>query len=195
MNFLQESMESIADHIKRIANSIDEEEVNRMIDSIQTANKVFVYGAGRSGLAGKAFSMRLMHLGINIYVVGDVITPGIEKQDVLIVLSGSGETTLPVNAAKIAKEAGAKIIAITTYPNSSLGKLADLTVEIEGRTKLKGEKDFFLRQIKGEHYTLAPLGTLFEVSVLIFLDALIVEMMARMGKSEDDLRLRHATIE
>lgn len=195
MNFLQESMVSISDHVKKIAGSIDENEVNRMIDYIQEAEKVFVYGAGRSGLVGKAFSMRLMHLGVNVYVVGDVITPGIEKNDVLIVVSGSGETTIPVNSAKIAKEAGARIIGLTTYPNSSLGKAADLTVKIEGRTKLEGEKDFFLRQIKGEHYTLAPLGTLFEISVLIFLDALIVEMMTRMGKSEADLRSRHATIE
>jgi len=195
MNFLQESMVSISDHVKKIAGSIDENEVNHMIDYIQEADKVFVYGAGRSGLVGKAFSMRLMHLGVNVYVVGDVITPGIEKNDVLIVVSGSGETTIPVNSAKIAKEAGARIIGLTTYPNSSLGKAADLTVKIEGRTKIEGEKDFFLRQIKGEHYTLAPLGTLFEISVLIFLDALIVEMMTRMGKSEADLRSRHATIE
>ncbi len=195
MNFLQESMMSISDHVKNIAGSIDENEVNRMIDYIQEADKVFVYGAGRSGLVGKAFSMRLMHLGVNVYVVGDVITPGIENNDVLIVISGSGETTIPVNSAKIAKEAGARIIGLTTYPNSSLGKAADLTVKIEGRTKLEGEKDFFLRQIIGEHYTLAALVTLFEISVLIFLDALIVEMMTRMGKSEADLRSRHATIE
>ncbi|MEE9594319.1 MAG: 6-phospho-3-hexuloisomerase [Candidatus Hydrothermarchaeales archaeon] len=195
MDLLQESMVSISDHVKRIAKSIDEDEVNRMIEYIMEAKKVFVYGAGRSGLVGKAFSMRLMHLGINVYVIGDVITPGIEKEDVLIVISGSGETTIPVNSAKIAKDAGTRVICITTYPNSTLGKLADLTVKIEGRTKLKGEKDFLLRQIKGEHFTLAPLGTLFEVSVLIFLDALIVEMMTRMGKSEEDLRSRHATIE
>lgn len=195
MDVLQESMMSISDHVKRIAKSIDEDEVNRMIEYIMEAKKVFVYGAGRSGLVGKAFSMRLMHLGINVYVIGDVITPGIEKEDVLIVISGSGETTIPVNSAKIAKDAGTRVICITTYPNSTLGKLTDLTVKIEGRTKLKGEKDFLLRQIKGEHFTLAPLGTLFEVSVLIFLDALIVEMMTRLGKSEEDLRSRHATIE
>lgn len=195
MNIVQESMASIADHVKKIARDLSQEEIDRMIEYIRKAEKVYIYGAGRSGLVGKAFAIRLMHLGINVYVIGDVITPAISKKDVLIVISGSGETTTPVNAAKIAKETGAKIIAITTYPNSTLGKLANSTVVIKGRTKLRGEKDFLLRQIKGEHYTLAPLGTLFEVSVLIFLDGLVVEMMARMGKSEEDLRSRHATIE
>jgi 6-phospho-3-hexuloisomerase len=39
------------------------------------------------------------------------------------------------------------------------------------------------------------LGTLFEVSVLIILDALIAELMTRLKKSESDLKKRHATIE
>ncbi|MEE8168095.1 MAG: 6-phospho-3-hexuloisomerase [Candidatus Hydrothermarchaeales archaeon] len=195
MDVLQESMLSIADHVKKITNSLDEVPVNEMINLIQKAQKVFVYGSGRSGLVGKAFAIRLMHLGINVFVIGDVINPAIVKEDVLIVISGSGETDTPVNAAKIAKGAGAKIVAITTYPSSTIAKIADTIVVIKGRTKLKGETDFLLRQIKGEHYSLAPLGTLFEVSVLIFLDGLIVEMMTRMGKSEDDMRVRHATIE
>lgn len=195
MEIIRESMVSIANHVKKIAASLEEGDVNRMMEYISKAEKVFVYGAGRSGLVGRAFAIRLMHLGINVYVIGDVITPSVTKNDVIIVISGSGETTMPVNAAKMAKKAGAKVIAITTYPKSTLGGLADSVVVIQGRTKLKGEKDFFLRQIKGEHYTLAPLGTIFEVSVLIFLDGLIVGMMRKMGKSEDDLRLRHATIE
>jgi 6-phospho-3-hexuloisomerase len=68
-------------------------------------------------------------------------------------------------------------------------------VTVKGRTKIKGEKDFLLRQMKGEHYTLAPLGTLFEISVLVFLDSLIVELMGRLKITEDDMRVRHATIE
>ncbi len=195
MEILKESMTGIAGHIKKVSSDLDEAQVDEMIRLIQRAKKIFIYGAGRSGLVGKAFAIRLMHLGFNVYVVGDVITPAITKRDVLILISGSGETTTPVNAAKIAKNAGAKLIAITTYPNSTIGKIADCVVVIKGRTKLRGEKDFLLRQIKGEHYSLAPLGTLFEATVLIFLDGLIVEMMARTGKSEEEMRMRHATIE
>ncbi len=195
MQILKESMVGIAEHVKKVSGDLDRAQVNEMIRLIQGAKKIFVYGAGRSGLVGKAFAIRLMHLGLNVYVIGEVITPAISKKDILIVISGSGETTTPVNSAKIAKNVGAKIVALTTYPNSTIGKLADCVVVIRGRTKLKGEKDFLLRQIKGEHYSLAPLGTLFEATVLVFLDGLIVEMMARTGMSEDEMRTRHATIE
>ncbi len=195
MKVLRDAMFVIAKHVERVAESLDEEQVERFVDEILKAKKVFVYGAGRSGLVGKAFAMRLMHLDINVYVIGEIITPSLTEGDVLILISGSGETTSVVNAAKIAKKAGAKIILITTYPNSTAGKMADHIVVIEGRTKLKGERDFMLRQIKGEHYSLAPLGTLFEATVMIFLDGVIAELMDRLGKSEEDLREKHATIE
>lgn len=195
MEVLREAMESIATQIQNVAKSLNREEVVALIENIQKAEKVFIYGAGRSGLVAKAFAMRLMHLGIDVFVVGEIITPAMNKNDLLITISGSGETTSAVNAARIAKNVNARIALITSYPNSTIGKLADCVVTVKGRTKLKGEKDFFVRQIKGEHYSLAPLGTLFEVSSLVFLDSLIAELMTRLRKSEDYMRTRHATIE
>ncbi len=195
MEVLKEAMLSIAQHVENIANSLDKRQVNALVKSLEKANKVFVYGAGRSGLVARAFAMRLMHLGINVFVIGETVTPAIEEGDLLITISGSGETTSVVNAAKIARDAKAKVALITSYPNSSVGKLADCVVVVKGRTKLRGDKDFLMRQIKGEHYSLAPLGTLFEISGLVFLDSLVAELMARLGKSEDYMRMRHATIE
>ncbi len=195
MKILKDAMLSIATHVEEVANSLDEKQVEGIVNLLKKADRVFVYGAGRSGLVAKAFAMRLMHLGFSVYVIGEIITPGIKKGDLLITISGSGETTSVVAAGRIAKKAGAKLVLVTTYPDSTLGRLADLCVVIKGRTKLEGERDFLLRQIKGEHYSIAPLGTLFEVSVLIFLDGLVAELMAELGKTEEDLRTRHATIE
>lgn len=195
MKVLKDAMLSITGHVEKVANSVDKKQVEEFITILRGANRVFIYGAGRSGLVAKAFAMRLMHLGFTVYVIGEIVTPGISKGDLLITISGSGETTTVVAAARIAKEAQANVVLVTTYPNSTLGKIADLAVVVKGRTKLKGEKDFLLRQIKGEHYSLAPLGTLFEVSVLVFLEGLIAELMAQLGKTEEDLRTRHATIE
>ncbi len=195
MEVLRKSMLSIAQHVEKVAKELNEAQVSKFVECITSAKKIFVYGAGRSGLVARAFAMRLMHLGFKVYVIGETVTPAVENGDLLVTISGSGETTSVVNAAKTAKKAQAKIVLLTTYPESSLGKLADAVIAIEGRTKLAGEKDFVTRQMKGEHYSLAPLGTLFEVSALIFLDGLVVELMKRMKKSEEDLRTRHATIE
>lgn len=195
MKVLKDSMKSITHHVERVADDLSEEEINTMVEWILKSKKVFVYGAGRSGLVGKAFATRLMHLGINVFVIGEIINPAVEEGDLLITISGSGETLSVVNAAKIAKKVNAKVILITSYPNSSLGKIADSVVVVKGRTKLVEEKDFLIRQIKGEHYSLAPLGTLFEISALIFLDALIAELMTVLNITEDEMKIRHATIE
>lgn len=195
MELLKDAMLTITEHVEDVANSLNKKEVTSLVNRILKAKKVFIYGAGRSGLVARAFAMRLMHLGVNVHVIGGIVTPSTRKGDLVLLISGSGESTSVVNSAKIAKKVGAKICLITSYPKSSIGKIADYIVTIEGRTKLKGEKDFLLRQLKGEHYTLAPLGTLFEISVLVFLDSLIVELMDRLKITEDDMRVRHATIE
>jgi 6-phospho 3-hexuloisomerase len=195
MRVLREAMENIVGHVSFVSNQLKDQQINKLINYVEHAKKVYIYGAGRSGLVSKAFAMRLMHLGIIVHVVGEITTPAIEAEDIFITISGSGETTSVINSAKIAKSVGAKVIAITSYPDSTLGELSDDIVLVPGRVIDPGSRDFHIRQIKGEHYTLAPLGTLFEVSVLIMLDALIAELMARLKKSESDLKKRHATIE
>ncbi len=161
------------------------------------ANKIFIYGAGRSGLVGKAFAMRLMHLDFNVYVVGETITPAFEPGDLLIAISGSGETKTIVDAAQIAKEQGGKVVGITSYADSTLGKLADVVVEIPGRTKADvPPTDYIARQMLTQYKWIAPpMGTLFEDSTMVFLDGIIALLMATFQKTEKDMKRKHATLE
>jgi len=201
LEYVLRTMHEIANFILKVSNILKEEQVEAMINLLievynKKNTKILVMGAGRSGLVGRAFAMRLMHLGYNVYVLGDTIVPSIGKDDIVIAISGSGRTKLIVTAAEAAKKVGAKVIAITSYPDSPLGKLADIVVEIPGRTKIADtELDYFARQILGIHEPLAPLGTLFEDTALAFLDGVTVELMHRLGKTEDELRARHANIE
>jgi len=199
LQYLQKAVDEIITALSKCLKHVDMRQVEKFIDILLDAKeknkKILVMGAGRSGLVGRAFAMRLMHLNFNVHVIGETITPALEKDDILVAISGSGSTTTVVAAAKIAKKVGAKILAITSYPNSPLGRLSDHKIVILGRTKITGKKDYFSRQILGVHEPLAPLGTIFEASTSIFLDALIVELMHRLGKTEADLKKRHATIE
>jgi 6-phospho-3-hexuloisomerase len=186
-------IESVRESLTRV----DLDQVEKMVVEMlaSTDRRILVLGAGRSGLMGRAFAMRLMHLGFQVYVMGETITPSIGRGDLIIALSGSGTTKLVVTAAEIGKTVGAKIIAITSYPDSDIGRLADHIVIIKGRTKVADEKDYFLRQLMGEHEPMAPLGTVFEISMMTFLDGIVVELMRRLGLTENELRKRHATIE
>ncbi|AWR95931.1 6-phospho-3-hexuloisomerase [Acidianus brierleyi] len=194
-------MYDIAEFILRGVQLIKPEQVEKMVNELENfyANnrngKVLVMGAGRSGLVGRAFAMRLLHLGYNAYVLGETIAPAIGEKDIAIAISGSGRTRLIQTAAEAAKEAKATLIAITSYADSPIGKIADIVVEVPGRTKYSQNEDYFARQILGITEPLAPLGTLFEDTTQLFLDGIVAELMIRLKKSEEDLRQVHANIE
>ena len=193
----ERSTRDLIDSVRESLARVDLDQVEKMVAEmlVSTDRRILVLGAGRSGLIGRAFAMRLMHLGFQVYVMGETITPSIGRGDLIIALSGSGTTKLVVTAAEIGKTVGAKIIAITSYTDSDLGKLADNIVLVKGRTRVADEKDYFMRQLMGEHELMAPLGTVFEISLMTFLDGVVVELMRRLGLTESELRKRHATIE
>ena len=101
---LNEAIDEIVDNIKGVSSEIDSESIERMLDMLVNANNVFIIGLGRSGLVARAFAMRLMHLGISVYVVGETITPAIYADDCLLAFSGSGETSFIISTAKISRK-------------------------------------------------------------------------------------------
>lgn len=194
MEYLKKTAEEITKHALMVINRVDEDQVNKMIKIIMDAHSIFIVGSGRSKLIGEAFAMRLMHLGFEVHVVGDVTTPAVNNKDCLVAISGSGETKIVTTAAQIAQEVGADVVGITTNPESTLAKYLNVTIEMESKSKEPWEHPA-THVLKGNYDDLAPMGTLFEDSTHLFLDGLIAEFMARLGKRETDLKERHATIE
>jgi len=174
-------------------------EVERLIELLLEAKdkKIFIVGMGRSGFVARGFALRLMNLGFNVYFLGETITPAAEKGDLLIAISGTGATKIVLTTSATAKEIGATVIAFTSFPESPLGQMADHTVTVKGRTKTgwPKEEDYLARQLMGEREPLTPLGSVFENNCMVFLDSLVVELMHRLGRTEEDLKRRHATIE
>ena len=196
MEIMKTSINAILDNIKNAEEFLDEETIDKFEDIIIESKNIFVTGAGRSGLAAKAFAMRLMHLGLSAYVVGETISPAIYEDDCIIAISGSGETNTIVSAAKITKNRGSKVLAVTSYPESTLGKLSDAYVFVKGRTKKEvDDENYMKRQIHGNYTSLTPLGTAFELTTLVFLDAIVSELMEKMQQTESDLKARHTVLE
>jgi 6-phospho-3-hexuloisomerase len=199
LKWLKAATDEILAGAEKAIKDLDLAQVEKMIEMILEAKdrKIFVVGMGRSGFVGRAFALRLMNLGFNVYFLGETITPAAGKNDLVIAISGTGMTKLVLSAATAAKEIGTKVVAITSYKDSTLGQIADQIVLIGGRTKMgwPREEDYLARQMLGEREPLSPLGSIFENNCMVFLDGLIVELMYRMKKNENDLKRRHATIE
>ncbi len=193
---MKTSIKAILDNIKSAEDYLDEDAIEKFEDIIIESKNIFVTGAGRSGLAAKAFAMRLMHLGLSAYVVGETISPAIYEDDCIIAISGSGETNTIVSAARIAKNRGSKVLALTSYPESTLGQMADSYILVKGRTKKEvDDENYMKRQIHGNYTSLTPLGTAFELTTLVFLDAIVSELMEKMQQTESDLKARHTVLE
>jgi len=153
------------------------------LEALQPARRVFLYGRGRSGFVARAFAVRLMHLGYQTYVVGETITAPVQRNDVVILVSGSGTTYPVVMTAELGRRQGATVVAITAQPESEIARLAHVVVPL---TPPEGN---------GERAKLAPLGTLFETSSWLFFDAVVALLMERLGETEAQMRRRHATLE
>jgi 6-phospho-3-hexuloisomerase len=170
---------------QRLAEQLDYGQVAAIIPLIQHAERVFVVGAGRTGLALKAAAMRLMHLGLTVFVVGETTTPAIRKGDLLLAGSGSGTTSTIVKAAEKAKAAGAQVVAISTTTDSPLAALATQVVVLPAAQK----------QDHGGTISQQYAGSLFEQSVLLLTDAIFQTLWALDGTPAEELWKRHANLE
>jgi 6-phospho-3-hexuloisomerase len=166
----------------------------RLVDS---ARRIFLTGAGRSGLVARFFAMRLMHLGKEVFVVGDTTTPSIHRDDLLIAISGSGKTESGLTFARKAKGYGAKVLSVTirTAMPSPLEALADYGVRLAVEARLQPPAGSRATMPPAGEHSTAPMGTLFEVSALIYLEMLIAEIIRMDHISERDMRERHANLE
>lgn len=152
-----------------------------IVPTLTTTNRIFIAGAGRSKLVASMFAMRLMHCGYAVHIVGDVTTPRIIKDDVFLVVSSSGSTSQLIDFVVKAKTAGSKTILITSREKSILKSLCDITLLI-GREP---------REVNN----ILPLGGRFELSALIYLESLIIEIMKNNNLSDEILHRLHANLE
>jgi 6-phospho-3-hexuloisomerase len=157
--------------------------IEQFVATLQPAKRVFLYGRGRSGFVARAFAVRLMHLGYATYVVGETITAPVQKDDVVILVSGSGTTYPVVMTAEIGRKQGATVVAVTADPESDIARLAHVVVPLLPNPQ------------NGKAARYAPLGTLFETTAWLFFDAIVAVLMERLGESEKEMRRRHATLE
>jgi len=182
-NVFWDSIDYIQLKTKEILSKVSDKDIEKVKKLFFESNRIFLYGAGRSGLVAKAFAIRLVHLGYQTFVIGETITAPVQKGDLVIIVSGSGETIPAVMTAEIARNLDANVVSITGKRNSDIAKFADITVYIKAGCNEKERKKY------------APLGTLFEASVWVLLDGIIADLLDSKKETEEAMRSRHATLE
>jgi 6-phospho-3-hexuloisomerase len=176
----------ILDEIQSVIERIDEQAYSEFVSSILSAKNIFVTGQGRSGLVSRTFAMRLTHIGLKAYCVGDATTPKIDEGDLLVACSSSGSTHITCYIAELAKKSNARVVAVTSHKNSPLAELSDVVIELpvqEVGTDYKNNGSIQFR------------STLFEQACLVYLDGIILALVTKLDSSEKDMHMRHTNLE
>lgn len=159
--------------------AVSEAEARALAEAELAARRVFVTAAGRSGLALRGYAMRLMHLGLNVHVIGEVTAPAVERGDLLLAASGSGRTPGVLRTAAAARELGVRVAAITAGRGTPLASLCEPVILLPS----------------GDTASSQPLGSLFEQCLWLFSDIHVAYLKNRLGVSEREMYDRHANLE
>jgi len=178
---------AIQREIEQALTQLRYESCDRLTDMIMRAKRIFLAGMGRSALVIRTFAMRLMQMGFTVHVIGETTTPAIERGDILVIGSGSGETQSLVAMARKAKALNAEIALVSTQPRSSIGKTADLNVQIQAAA-LKSSPTFKPASVQ-------PRGSLFEQTMFILFESIILRIAELKGLDTEQMLSKHANLE
>ena len=182
---VKHQLENILKENFNLASKMDYSQIPALITEINNANRIFIIAAGRSGFSMRSTAMRLMHLGLQVFFVGDTTTPAISKGDLLLAASGSGTTSTIVRAAEKSVSAGATVVAISTNASSPLSALAKHVIIIPAAEK----------EDHGGNLSIQYAGSLFEQFLLLLLDAVFQSLWKIDGTPAEELWKRHANME
>lgn len=177
-------MAVILQEIQDVMREVRKDNLEDAIELLASSKRIFVLGEGRSGLQGKGFAMRLMHIGFQVYVIGESTTPSVRSGDTLVSISGSGTTSTIVSLTEKAKVNGVQILGVTSNATSPLAKLSDVPLIIPGATKTGS----------GIH-SIQLLSSLFDQTLHITLDYVCLMLSKKKEISNDQANQQHSNME
>lgn len=185
---VKDNLAGILNELRQLSEKIDNRQLEQYANEIAAAKRIYAAGAGRSGLAIKAFAMRLMHLGKDVHILGDATVPHAGAGDLLLIGSGSGETKSLISAAEKAKSCGMRVALNTIDDTSALAKLADIIIVLPGASQ-KVQND--AKKIT----SIQPMGSSYEQLSWLIYDSVIMALMEKLSQTNDEMFARHANIE
>lgn len=178
--------DEVLGEIRPVLDGIRDEDISTVAQILADAPRVFVAGAGRSGLIVRAFAMRLAQAGLDVYVVGGCTTPAIKADDALFIVSGSGKTSTTRAIAECAKNVEARVLLATYTTKSPIATMADAVLEIPVPVDPNRPGGLAGTQ---------ALGTLFDQCLFLTCDVLAEAVAGIRGIGHDEMKNRHANLE
>ena len=165
--------------LTEVFRKLPDDSAEHIAQIIKEHQRIFVFGAGRTGLIMKALAMRLSQTGRIVYAVGETVTPAVREGDLLILASASGNTASVCRYAETARQIGTDLLILTASQKSKLTEIspADVCFDAPNKENSSGSSSI--------------MGTLFEQALLLFCDQVIL----CLGADPEAMRKNHANLE
>lgn len=113
---------------------LDTDAFTKAVDALVSSKQILFCGIGDGGIVAREGFLRWFKVGHQAYESADAdeqlfIASRLEKGDVMLAFSHSGRSRTVNNVAKLARQRGATVIAVTNYPVSPLVKTADIVLQ------------------------------------------------------------------
>ncbi len=177
----KEVLQIEADSVQELKNRINED-FEKAIDILYNCKgRVIVTGMGKSGHIGRKIAATLSSTGTPSYFLHPAeSTHGdsglITREDVVIAISNSGETTELLNLLPLIERFGVKMIAMTGVKSSTLGKKSDVVLDVS---------------VQKEACPLGKAPTASTTATLAMGDAIAICLLKKRGFTEEDFLMFH----
>jgi 6-phospho-3-hexuloisomerase len=172
--------------LRDVFDATDDQALETLCDEVLSAHRIACYGVGREGLMMRALCMRLMHLGLDAHVVGDMTTPPVGRGDLLVASAGPGAFSTVLALLGVARGAKARTLVVTAQPDGEAARGADAVVVLPAQT---------MADDRAPWTGLLPMGSLYEAAQLVFFDLAAIRLRERTGQAPDEMRSRHTNLE
>ncbi len=178
----------IIEEYRQVFELLDEEGLRQFIETVKKYQRIFCIGVGREGMMTRAFAMRLMHMGKEVHWIWDDTTPHIGEGDLLIATLGDGRIGHIDYVCRRAKEAGAYIYVVTGSPSGeTAAQVADSVFFVPAAV---------YRGTDAVVPSFQPMGNLFEQSLLIIFDIVVMMIVDETpGLSFEKMSRNHRNVE
>jgi 6-phospho-3-hexuloisomerase len=185
MSLQHDRVETAIAEIRGPLLAMDDDAVNRLASDVLAARRIVLFGMGRELLQLKAFGMRLVHHGFDAHIAGDVTALPVTSGDLVILSIGPGDLDMHRAMAGLARKSGARLVVLTAQPQAAIPQMADAVVVIPAQTMADDRSSD----------ALLPMGTVYEIALLIYLDLVAVELRELTGQTLEEIRARHSNLE
>ncbi|MBV9877132.1 MAG: SIS domain-containing protein [Verrucomicrobia bacterium] len=170
--------------LENVFERVDPQQLEILAHEIIAARRIVCYGAGREGLMMQAIAMRLMHAGLQSYVVGEMVTPRVGPGDLFLASAGPGHFPTIETLLKVAREAGGRTVVVTAQPSQASEMPVDVLVHLPGQTMAD----------VAAGSSILTMGTHYEAALLLFGDFLVLRLLELTHQKLEDMYTRYTNM-